>query len=305
MRVLYLGNFEQAWNTESYVARAFKRIGHAVHRLNEAETSEQVLGNAIRETQPDLFLFAKGRLNGNFDPAVAGVRRCLHEFGHLCRNKACWVFDLLRPEFSRERWTWARSVNECVDVFFMTDGYSAEQLNRAVVLRQGVPDDFRPGVWQAAYDAPAAFLGGAYGPRKAFLDRIATEVKNRLGKAILHVPEGVRGAALSDLMASVTCVIGPDYPAYPSYWSNRLYVVTGYGGLFLGPEVVGMSQEGWVPWVHYWPFNPADPWDALEQVLRANVEPEAARRIAAAGTALCRERFTYDRRVQELLERLR
>jgi len=304
MKVLYLGSFDFDWNTESYVARAFERLGHEVRRLNEADTNEHQLGMAIRETQPALFLFAKGRLNGNFDPAVSGVRQALHDVRGLCRNVCCWVFDLLAHEYSRQRWTWARSVNELVDTFFVTDGYSATKLSRAVVLRQGVPDDYRTGMRRPEWIAPVAFLGGAYGERKPLLDLVATEVKNRLGTPLLHV-QTVRGADLSDMMASVGCVFGPHWPAYPSYGSNRAYVVAGYGGCFVCPVADWMTEEGWVAGEHYRPYDPGNRWDAVEQVLVAVGDREGSAAIAARAAKFARSSFSYDRRVQQLVDNLK
>jgi tetratricopeptide (TPR) repeat protein len=63
LRIAFLGNFEQAWSTETYAADALEDVGYAVHRIHEygVATAAEVLGR-IEEFQADYFLFFKGRI---------------------------------------------------------------------------------------------------------------------------------------------------------------------------------------------------------------------------------------------------
>lgn len=313
-RIVYLGSFGNDWDTESYVLRALERAECGVTPLEEEQTRAISLAKCLNDDQPNLFLFAKGRIGGQWDPTCAllgeVIGSCIGSIGTV----ACWVFDLLTPEFNPERRRWAENVSRIADVVFLTDGQTASELPNARVLRQGVPDDVRPGVPQPQWQADVLFLGGAYRERAGWLERLRRGLAVH-GRTLLHVPEGVRGASLADLMASVKLVVAPEYPAAGAYWSNRLYVAIGYGGCLLAPEVSGinnpvtghvlakgMRQEGWIPNEHYYSYSGEA--DLLEKCLWLLDPSMDAQRheVAKWGQKYALAKHTYDHRVRDLLK---
>jgi hypothetical protein len=301
MRFVYVGGFARDWDTESLIADALVRAGHVVHRVDMLSTGYSDVRRTVRRLlneAPGVFLFGKCRFrsersDGNLiDVSV----RLINDARAFDAPVACWVFDLMAPEFDRGRFAWTHEVAAACDVFFMTDGYTARRVPNAVVLRQGFPgptNELRRGMARRQFRCNVAFIGSAYGPRKRWLSDLHAacgQVKNY---------ESVRGDLLFDVCRSARIVIGPFWPTFSSYWSNRIYVVTGYGGCFATPTIEGMAAEGWEPFVNYLPCASLADLQAHREL--PDVE---LRRIADAGQAHTFANFTYDARVKTLCEHL-
>ena len=310
MRIVYLGNFDNDWDTENYVARAFERAGNQVVRLKESDTSHTDAVDACQGA--DLFLFAKARFRGTWEPSCRQLRLAAHKMRRLAKPPkiAGWVFDLLAPDFNRERWEWANEASLIADYLFCTDGHTVGQLRQlgaknVHVLRQGIPDD-----WEAP-NCPVKprdgvgdilWLGGAYSVR----EREIESLRGRFGDRVQHVNEGIRGRNLPALMASVKIVVGPAFPSRPGYWSNRIYVVLGNGGFFLAPSVLGMSDDGFQPGVHYAQYGPPTRLSCVDAVEHWLQQGDGARSmIARCGQHFVNNFHTYDHRVAEMIAMLR
>jgi hypothetical protein len=312
MKVVYVGSFGEEWSTENYISRAMARAGCDVTRLDEKQTSVVFLEGLLKTVKPDLFLFTKCRLGGGPRWGGSGIRTpiLLDRLRGLYGASACWMFDLISPEFSGYRWRWSRGVCEAADFFFTTDGNAARHLlghGNPIVLRQGIGDDVRPGMPVRSMQRTACFLGSVYHGREAEV----AALRDLRGE--FAVIDNVRGAMLSDLMASVSMVIGPTRPCLPGYWSNRLYVVTGYGGLFVGPEVSGMRDEGWIPGEHYIASHTMHADGSLSPAYSSIVDfireikdaPHEMLVVRRAGQRLALAHHTYDHRVADLLGHVR
>ena len=305
MKVLYLGSFQEAWNTECYIANAFERLGHEVVRLEETTSDQESILAAARGRRPDLFLFAKARFQGanNGWPADAEpIRRMIAALRPHVPRVACWIFDLMAREFRQERFEWALRVADACDLFATTDGATAPQLPHAVVVRQGVPDDVdQAREWQGELCGDVLFLGCAYQDRQVLVDALGRRFPGAPG---FRVVNDVRCGDLTRLVRTYRVVVGPHYPHFAGYWSNRLYVVTGHGGLFAAPRVPGMDAEGWKPGQNYLalPLEPEAMAAQVEEYLRCDANQlESIRR---AGFEHANRRCTYDHRVRELLGHL-
>lgn len=252
LHVLYLGNFRTPWSTEFHIANALERCGCFVDRLDELRFDSESLIRRVGELArasagvPTVFLFAKGRLEDTGfedDPRkLASVLRRLKDEAKVGAI-ACWIFDLMCPEFSPVRYIWARTISAECDAFFTTDGYTLarHELTNGVLLRQASPvEKVRPGRKVADFTCSIAHVGSIYGERSDWRRRM----KSAFGDAF-RVFNDVRGDELFDLCASATIVVGPPSPYYPEYWSNRLYVMAGYGACYAAPDVQGMMLEGW------------------------------------------------------------
>lgn len=304
MRIIYLGSFKRAWHTECYIANALTSMGHEVIRLEEAAaTYAEIIAHAA-QARPDLLLFAKARFreaNHGWPTDARAVRAMIAAVRPFVRQVACWIFDLLAPEFSPARSEWAREVAAGCDLFATTDGFTAGRLPNAAVVRQGVPDDVEDDApWPADHAGDVLFLGTPYGERGRLVAALAERFGNRF-----RCVGNCRGQALTRLVRSYRVCVGPHEPYYAGYWSNRIYVVTGHGGLFAAPAVPGMETEGWHSGQRYLalPREPAQMTERLAEILR-DEPPDALRQIQRAGYRLANERFSYRHRVEELLARL-
>lgn len=317
MNILYVGNFAQIRSTEGYVADALEAEGCRVLRVQEDKYLPAEMIDLVQRRAPHgptAFLFSKCELRGMAFREVQSDPYVLTNFLHDLRQKtsigpiACWVFDLMRAEFSPTRYTWALAVSECCDRFFCTDSGLATDPNikNGRLLRQGYPrptdgvkiDTMR----RVKYECDVAFLGEAYGPRKLWIRALGREFGNRFR----WFRDGVHCDELFHLCRSAKIVVGPPYPNFPGYWSNRLYLTTGYGGLFAGPTVDGMLTEGWMNGEHYLNLPGNDHQETCER-LRRYLEPANADtldEIRRKGTELCRSQFTFRHRVRDLVREL-
>lgn len=313
MRVLYYYNFIDAWDCECYIVRALERAGCEVISVDHPPRTSDNLSAAISRHQPDLLLFAKAGWQCSseaggwlgFSEIIERHRRA-GNFGIA----ACWSFDLLSREFNRFRWTWANRMTELMDLFFTSDGWTAPHLPldrtghfKVVVLRQAIGDDVRPGVPRDHWKCDVLFAGGRYRNRLDWAISLAQWCEAR-GLVFRHVRRGVHGGDLCDLFASAKVVVGPHFPSQPGYWSNRLYVTTGYGGCLVTPEIPGMREEGWIPDVHYAKCAPGDGDESFRRIEEIINDPVAEADIANAGERFCLENHTYDHRVRLLLDRV-
>lgn len=284
MRFLYYGNFTESWSTESYIARALERAGCSVTRW------QSVGGAAFAEITDkfDVFLFAK--MDGwSASPSIERINRVRKS----CGKVVGWCFDLLNPSYRQERYQWASAVSGVCDLFCTTDGSMAPHLSNCKVLRQGIGDDIRPGTQKPEMACDVLFLGENYGLRDEFIKKLSSHFQRRFWHT-----NNIRGESLNDLMASSKVVVAPPYPYFDEYWSNRIYVVTGYGGLMIHPRIKGMEAEKWAEG-NCWMYDPSED---ICRVVSDALDSPLSDAIKYLGKSHCRHSFTYDRRVAVLLE---
>ena len=357
MRVLYLGNFHDAFCTEWQVARALGRLGHEVTTLDtQGSTYRSIF--AAAETGYDLLLFAKAQFreaSGTWPGAADAVVRMIEAVRPHVPRIVCWLWDLMCEEFSPPRWQWLTRIAAASDMCALTDGVSAGRLPNAVVIRDGCPDDVEWDCeWTVELRGDVLFLGSVYGDRPRLLDALGRrlegdmeirrrwggrfsrgdmEIRRRWGdrfsrgdvgirNRLTIVTHGVRGPALTRLVRGHRLVVGPHYPCHPGYWSDRLTVVTGHGGLFAGPTIEGMQADGWKPGTNYLGLS-AEPNAMVEQVVGYLEGDEGTRRrcgdgipkegtsadtldtIRRAGFEHVKGKCGWDGRIRELLGCLR
>lgn len=301
MRVLYLGSFAEYWNTENQISNALERVGCKVVKLEESTATHQSIVAAAVEHSPDVFLFAKARFKGanaGWPEDAKPICAMLSEIKQHVGKVVCWVFDLMCDEFSSGRFQWSQLVAADCDLFVMTDGYTAPKIPNSLVVRQGVPDDVDHDCeWDVEKRWDVLFLGTPYRERGALCDAL----NRTFGPRFKH-ENNTRGPELTRLIRSCKICVGPQYPYFAGYWSNRLYVVAGHGGLFAAPPVEGMLQEGWRSGDNFLSL-PVAP-DAMAAKLNEYVTRNDASQletIRKRGYELANSRFTYDERVRQLL----
>lgn len=304
MNILYLGSFRHAWHTETYIASALRELGHEVTTLEETRTSSATSIDTAKHGKFDLFLAAKCRFTetrGEFDGnAGRMIAAFMGEMKQHVPQVALWQFDCLAPDFCPERFAWAKVVAPACDVFACTDGFTAPQLPNAGVVRQGIPLDLdHEADWPTEYAGDVLWLGSVYRERHELADNLRARFGNRFA-----IVNDVRGRALTKLCRSYRVVVGPYYPAFNGYESNRRYVVCGAGALFACPPTPWLESEGWQPGVNYLalPGNPASITATLADILE-RTDREQLRAIQLAGYALAKT-LTYRRRCEELLRHL-
>lgn len=310
MNFIYFGDFLTHWSTELYIADALKAEGCRVFRIHDDGKRSTDLVETIREhsisDDPAVFLFAKmtcpGRRNRPRNMTGEEIARVLHSIRRASPHTkvVCWTFDPVRAAWSPHRHQWATFIYPFCDLFLSTDaGTSGEKgLGGAKLLRQGYPGPYScpPERGKRVGDFPACHLGSIYGERRPWMEKMTQAIPGFTSF------NACRGDELFDLMASVKIVCGPHWPAFPGYWSNRIYVVTGYGGLFACPAVEGMHEEGWQPGEHYLhlPSNTTGMIQTLNDYLWGWSHPRMEE-IRRNGRDLVLSRHTYSHRARDLI----
>lgn len=302
MRILHAGMWTHGWFTEHYIARAFERAEHAVERFDESRYNGAALVDKCRIMLPDVLLFHKLNLvgTGSWPDYPERHIEILGKLKGYCGAVVCWQFDLMLAPSWERRFEWAKKVAPHIDLFAATDGGAARLLPNGVVIRQGAPDDVDDSCpFDLPFTCDVLFLGSQYG------DRVSLVQKLKAAFPAARFVNDARGGDLARIVRSARFVIGPHWPSADHYWSNRIYVVTGNGGLFAAPEIVGMRDEGWVPGVNYLalPSSLPEMIDTLQKTVR-DTPPLAFEPIRRAGYEHAQGKCSYDARVAELLDKV-
>ena len=240
MRIIFIAKHDSGGNDdEGAVYHALTSLGHDVQRLNEPR------GYKFKRLLPaDLVLFFKWH---DLD-----VLRTIEI------PKVFWYFDLVEwhetPGRSAARVAWMREVTPLVDIGFCTDGdWVAKNPEKLVWLPQGADERVvgrgvaevkcaTCGVASVQDPIDILFTGigkGGGATRESFV----AEMQLQYGKRFRHVPHGVHGSAMADLIARSKIVVAPDSPVTDRYWSNRVYNALGFGAMLLHPQCHGLLSQ--------------------------------------------------------------
>lgn len=230
MKIVYVAKHDCGLNDdEGAIAFALRQLGHEVAEVHEQESLLP---------PGDLLLFHKFR---NL-PAI-------HAFNG---RKVFWYFDLVDfPDSELKarcdaRKQWMEVVVPLVDIGFCTDGDWMERWNREtpgnklVWLPQGA-DERVVGRRQAVQDIDILFVGQykkcGEGRRNFVCDMVT-----RYGSRFVQV-RNVYREKLRDLVARAKIVVAPNAPVTDKYWSNRVYVMLGFGAFLLHPYCDGLTSQ--------------------------------------------------------------
>jgi len=253
MKIIYVAAHDRGQNDdEGSISYALRQLGHEVQPCRESK------GHKALKLQPaDLLLFHKWS-----DWETIKKFQC---------PKVFWYFDLVDwpsdPTLARrcqQRKEWMAHAIPLVDVGFCTDGDWVEIYNsnwrgtedaKLVTLRQGADERVvgrgrerkcdSCGSPVTDYDVLMVGIAKGGGERR---ESFVRELRERYGDRFKHVERGVYGRELADLVARSKVVVCPDSPVTDRYWSNRVYVMAGFGACLLHPGN-GYSSM-WRPQIH-------------------------------------------------------
>ncbi len=127
-------------------------------------------------------------------------------------------------------------------VGFFTDGdwVANDRTGKAVWLTQGFNQYLTPAIPSGENKGTILFTGGGrdYG-REAFVN----EMSHTYGERFVHISRGMYKQALAQLIADASIIVAPPSPVTDRYWSNRVYLTLGLGGLLLHPLTDGLQQD--------------------------------------------------------------
>jgi len=223
MRIVYVAKHGQPDNDdEGAIAHGIRQLGHDVICLSEVGKARKIL-----QTEGDFLLFHKWE-------DIETLQR-------VTIPKVFWYFDLVNypdpviQHRNQIRMQWMNSVVPLVDLGFCTDGdwVNQDDSGKLIRLMQGADSRVTGRGTKLGPYHPILFTGirkGGKG-RTEFVDNM----KETYDKKFLHVEQGLHQRELADLIASTKIVVAPDAPVTDHYWSNRVYMMLGYGAFLLHP----------------------------------------------------------------------
>lgn len=265
MKILHVARHGSGGNDdEGAIAHALTVLGHEVIKVYEGHLPAV----AIHTHGADFLLFHKW-----YDPKTLKI---LRDYG---LPTVFWYFDrVFEPNdpsvrgrnLLRQRWM--EHTLPYATLGFCTDGdwVSSRASQSSIVqehasklrwLTQGA-DERIIGKGEPRDDMKAQLLffgtwKGNGQKRDKFLDLIRREYGDRF----LHIRSGAHGRYLADVIASVPIVIAPDGPCSDRYWSNRVYLVAGFGGFLFHPACRNLTS-------HYAPESEVVYYQNREQLHR-------------------------------------
>lgn len=307
MKILYVGNYQQTWYTESHVALTLEDMRHTVIRVQEDTLTEGELLRQVNMARPDLVLWTRtwpGRV----------TQHDLDQIKALSIPTVSYHLDLyvgLQREAGLDTDPFWRT-----DFVFTPDGdpHSAEVFASKGINHHWLkPGVFKPecveGTMRNEFRYDIAFIGKTVGyhtedwPYRA---ELIERLQNTYGAwfKIYGAPfRTVRDQDLNDVLASTKIIIGdtlcPGF-THERYWSDRVYETTGRGGFIIHPRIKGLEEE-FKEHEEIAFYNYGD-WDHLmtliDWYLKNNTYREAVRRHGMARTA---SEHTYHNRMAEML----
>jgi hypothetical protein len=295
VKICYVGNHAQVKSNddEGAVAYALRQLGHEVICVPEQNRRQFYLPKA------DLLLFHKF-----FD--VGAIRT-------FTGPRAFWYFDLVDWKADRTlakrcaaRTAWMRRIIPLVDIGFCTDGdwVAQDASGKLVWLPQGA-DERMAGHTPPAngeQDIDVLFTGidrGGGERRESFV----REMRERYGERFVHIQRGVHGASLRELVGRAKVAVCPDSPCTSAYWSNRVYLLLGFGAFLLhpycGPALQGQYADR-ADLVYY--HSRTHLFELIDDLL---THPAYRAAVAGHGMGTTQDRHLYRHRVASLLQTLR
>jgi hypothetical protein len=265
MRILFLGNFEVSYSSESHYKKTLELMGHEVITVQEGRMQVSELHSRIGDVsqepclQIDYFFWV--HTHGWRMPGIEG-------FLGRCRELKIPTFAYhldLYLGIQRER----ELYNDpffTVDHFFTVDKMMADWLNdnrkqqsageykyaQGHFLPAGVfgPECYMGTPDREKYPHDIVFTGSkTYHPEWPYRPQLIDWLRETYGNRFGHYGGGglptLRGDDLNNLYASAKVVIGDTLCKnfkYPFYSSDRLFEVTGRGGFLIYPSIQGLPN---------------------------------------------------------------
>jgi hypothetical protein len=309
-KITFLGNFRVDYTSESHHAKTLESLGHEVIRLQESETTSEVVLENARQSALFIWIHTHGwPTPGRFTMQDVLLKLKKYKVPSMTYHLDLW-FGL-----SRQRDLRTKPVYKYIDHFFTVDGKMANWFN----TRTTVKGHYLPaGVYdkECTYTPSklreeVIFVGSKtyhsewpYRPKLInFLSKTYGTRFNLYGKEGLGI---VRGQDLNNLYASTKVVVGdtlcPNFN-YPDYWSDRIYETLGRGGFLIHPYISGLEKEFEdKKHVVFYEYNNLD---QLKQLIDYYLEHEEEReKIRKSGHEMVKNNYTYKNRWQTILREL-
>jgi len=291
VKIIYFAKHDQTSSNddEGAIAHAFEQLGHEVVRVSERKPG------LLRRESGDFLL-------------LHHCKDAYHTVAALPYPKVFWCFDriedddpTLRIRTLRRR-MWMNAITETVDAGFCTDGdwVAKDTTGKLTWLMQGADERIvGKGNTFPVSLPPIVFTGttrGCGSKRVEFAERMKAIYRD----SFIHV-QGIYRENLANAISSTQILVAPIYPVSDRYWSNRVYLTTGFGGLLLHPHARGLRD--------HFTADEVPTYDTMEDLFQLIAHyrdsSQAREQVANAGLKRVMKEHLYRHRVQTMLDVLK
>jgi hypothetical protein len=311
-KIVFLGNFNVDYTSETHHAKSLQSLGHKVTTLQETQaTASEIHERAIKS---DLFVWVHTHGWKTPEPGIK-MREVLADL--KTRNIPTITYHLdLWLGLSRQADLVKEAVYTDIEHFFTVDSKMADWFNEKTKVKghylpAGVFHEEATFSKTESYENDVIFVGSRqYHKEWRYRPKLINWLELNYAKRFKHYGRDglgiVRGQALNDLYASTKIVVGdtlcPNY-SYPDYWSDRIYETLGRGGFLIHPYITGLEKEfvdkEHVVFYKYGDFEQLK--SLIDYYLFNKVERE---KIRIAGHNLVKNNYTYKHRWKTILQEL-
>lgn len=299
MKIVFLGNFDFPFSTESHHKWTWEKMGHTVIPLQENRTSTDAVIEACKNADVLQYTHTHSWHTIGSIPIQSMLDR-IHQMGvktfsyHL---DLYWGLNLLdrRQDRIGEHPSWK------VQYFFSTDGgHEKEYRERGVNHHYLPPAVVEYGVYKGQYTPALAsdigFVGSiGYHPEYPWRTKMVEALQKQYGPQF-RVYNGFREASLNNVYASCKIIVGDHcHAGIPRYWSDRLPETCGRGGFIIYPRTEGMT----IPTATYEPQNITDLFNKIAHYIN---NPQERDQIRDAAFEYVKAHDTYTHRLNTILQ---
>lgn len=292
MNIIYVARHDRADQSndeEGSISYALEKLGHSVMRINEKQVDNELPSG-------DLLLFHHWE-NYRAIESFRGLR-CFWCFDPI----ECKTEPNLNPRWEIRR-KWIERLTHICSLGFLTDGDYVHSdtsgklhwLCQAADPRLDFTSEQKYAKSQTILFSGIATHGYT---RETFVKFMTKKYRNRF----LNITEGFHKDKLDKLLHNVGMSVAPDGPLGDYYWSNRVYLVSGYGGFLLHPYRESLTD-------HYKDKKEIVYYrnrDELVELIQYYTEhQEEGIQIAQNARKITSERHTYLNRCQEIMSIIR
>lgn len=213
-----------------------------------------------------------------------------------------WMFDLIdHPVMKNRLHEHVQSLMQLADLGFCTDGdYAARYPHKLRRLKQGA-DERVAGYWSTQETQSVLFAGNYKYPisRKRDLRNLEREYPAGTFTTLTSPGDYVYREKLALLVGRHKAVLGLPDPVKADYWSNRVYMICGFGGVLVHPRCQRLLED-YTDGEDLLLYN--DRTEMRQQIDRALADPALRARIRASAYRKTVGRHTYTHRCQKLIE---
>ena len=246
MKIVFLGNFDFPFSTESHHAWTWRKLGHEVIQLQENRSSTDQVVAACQGAQ----IFQYTHTHGWGTPGSFGLEEMLRRIHGMGVKSFSYHLDLYwglntldkREERIGQHPSWK------VDTFYSTDGRELPWKSRGVnhvYLPAGVVEyGAHFGQFTPALASEIGFVGSiGYHPEFPWRTSMVENLRKMYGVQF-RTYNGMREETLNNVYASCKIVVGDHcFSGIPRYASDRLFETVGRGGFIIYPRTEGVTDQ--------------------------------------------------------------